>query len=86
MKEAVIKDLKTLEPEEAGLLGTIWIYGVPHHIHFIEVRVVDDMQEPVKDPYGRYEDMQRAYDGYYTPVKVPGYTGDYVVMVLPYAD
>lgn len=86
--DGVIFNLRDLAKDgEAGLLGTINIMGVPHHVHLIEVHVVDDLQTPVADPYDRYGDLQHCYEGCYATVQVPGHDGkEYVVQVLPYAD
>lgn len=89
---AVFKeDPQECNPEESVLHSTLEILGVPHHVDFIEVHDVDQgegaVQEPVLDPHNRYEDMQRAYEGRYQAVQLPGHPGKrFVVLVLPYAD
>jgi len=40
---------------------------------------------PVNDPYRRYDDLQRCYDGKYRTVRIPGYEGEWVAHVVPFA-
>ena len=79
-----VQNIRRLD-DEAGLLGTIELFGAAHHVHLIEVEDADGVQRPVHDPYGRYEDLQRLYEGRYETVAVPGFAGTYVACVVPYA-
>ena len=79
--------LHSLEPEEACLMGTLTILGVPHHLYFIQViEDEDEIQEAVNDPYGRLKDVYRQNDGRLLTVQVPGFPGRYVCSIFPYAD
>jgi hypothetical protein len=84
MLTTTIGNIRKLDGEET-LLGTINILGVEHHIEFIRVEEQGGLQESVNDPHDRFADMQSAYEGYYQTVHVPGFEGEYVVSVLPYA-
>ena len=43
-------------------------------------------QVAVKDPYDRLGDVQRLNEGRLLTVKVPGYEGDYAMVIFPFAD
>ena len=43
-------------------------------------------QVAINDPYDRLGDVQRLNEGRLLPVKVPGYNGDYVLVIFLFAD
>lgn len=71
--------------EEDTLTGTLTLFGVPHHIELYRVHDVDGVQTPTYDPFRRYEDLQRCYEGRYRTVRVPSYDGEWVAHVMPFA-
>jgi hypothetical protein len=85
--DATIRNVRKLGGEE-GLKGILELCGVPHHAHFIRVREDEQtqLQEPVEDPCDRFGDLQRAHEGQYRTVQVPGFDGEYVVHVVPFAE
>jgi hypothetical protein len=83
----LVGEFMDLGPDEAGLLATVAIYGVPHHLCLIEVKWEGALQAPLLDPYGRYEALQNLYEGCYLEVTVPSLPGRrFVGFVVPYAD
>jgi hypothetical protein len=82
-----VYDLRRLDGE-ATLLGKVELFGVTHHVLFVEVAVVDGhLQGPVNDPHNRYEDLQTLVGGgFLSAVSVPGWPGSYVASVFPYMD
>jgi hypothetical protein len=87
----VLQNLIDLGPEEACLKAVTEILDVSHHVYFIEVKDVEVAEEgseqvAVHDPYDRLGDVQRLNDGRLLTVKVPGYDGDYVLVIFPFAD
>jgi len=77
--------------DEATLLVHFEWFGRDFHGMFIQVEDVEDQvaggvfQEPVNDPHGRYEAMCVVDDGgCFETVKVPGFEGDYVLVLTPY--
>ena len=87
----IVDRLIDLRPEEAVVRGVTEILGVPHHVYFVEVTKVEDEdygaeQVSVNDPYGRLGDIQRLNEGRLLTVKVPGYQGDYLTVIFPFAD
>ena len=82
-----IENVRPIEGEGA-LLGTAYILGVLHHAWFVEVMVEDDDQVAVDDPHGRLAEFQQldADAGRMQTVQVPGYPGDYVLVIYPAGD
>jgi hypothetical protein len=70
---------------EAALLGTVYIFGVLHHAWFVEVIEDDDDQVAVDDPHGRLDEFHAldADAGRMQTVQVPGYAGEYVLVIYP---
>lgn len=76
------------------LLGRLELFGGTHHVQFLKVHEVDSseatglsMQQPTLDPHGHYEDLQALYSASrYSTVRLPGYEGEYVMLVHPYED
>jgi len=89
----VFERLLDLRPEEACVRAVTEILDVPHHVYFIEVKDVpnDDGEEifteqvAVSDPFDRLGDVQRLNDGRLLTVRVPGYEGDYAMVIFPFA-
>jgi len=79
-----IVGLEDAENEDM-LLGTMTIFSVPHHVEFYRVHDVDGIQTPTNDPFDRYENLQRCYEGRYRTVRIPGYEGEWVAHVMPFA-
>jgi len=87
----VLQNLIDLRPEEACLKAVTDILDVSHHVYFIEVKEAEVDEEgseqvAVKDPYDRLGDVQRLNEGRLLTVKVPGYEGDYAMVIFPFAD
>jgi hypothetical protein len=79
-----IEGLRAIEGE-ASMLGTVYILGVLHHAWFVRVEEQDGDQVAVDDPHGRLEDFQQldADRGSMQTVNVPGYPGEYIVVIYP---
>ena len=73
---------------EAALLGTAYILGVLHHAWFVRVVERDGDQVAVDDPYDRLAEFHQldADAGRMQTVQVPGYPGDYVLVIYPAGD
>ena len=87
----VLQNLIDLGPEEACLKAVTEILDVSHYVYFIEVKDVEVAEEgseqvAVHDPYDRLGDVQRLNEGRLLTVKVPGYHGEYVLVIFPFAD
>jgi hypothetical protein len=87
----VLENVFDLCPEEACLKAVTDILDVHHHVYFIEVQDVrgnDEVSEQVavNDPYDRLGDVQRLNDGRLMTVKIPGFAGDYVMVIFPFAE
>jgi hypothetical protein len=87
----ILQNLHDLGPEEACLKAVTDILEVPHHVYLIEVQDIQEEegetdQVAVHDPYGRLGDVQRLNEGRLLTVKVPGYGGDYVLVIFPFVD
>jgi fermentation-respiration switch protein FrsA (DUF1100 family) len=54
--------LRSCAPDEAGLLGTAYVFGTPYHFQFIEVKVRDGVYRAVHDPFNRLEAVEALYD------------------------
>jgi hypothetical protein len=79
-------NLRSLEPDEAVVKGTIAILGVLHYAWFIQVKEVEDGIEAVNDPYGRLDEIvQQNGDGNLATVRIPGFPGEYVLSIYPFA-
>lgn len=49
------------------------LLGVPHHVYFVQVQETANGLEPVKDPAGRLEDVERQLgEGRPQTVELPG--------------
>jgi hypothetical protein len=59
-----------------------------HEVSIPESSAADkSLQQPTLDPHGHYEDLQKLYPANrYSTVRVPGFEGDYVMLVHPYED
>ena len=81
-----ITGLRQLDGEDT-LLGTVYLFGVAHHAQFIRVKEDEETGEqvPTNDPEGRWEDVCWLYEQAYQTVEVPGFEGDYVLVIHPHA-
>ena len=71
-------------------------FGGTHHVQFLKVHEAPkpeaspaegSVQQPTLDPHGHYEDLQKLYPANrYSTVRVPGFEGEYVMLVHPYED
>jgi hypothetical protein len=73
---------------EAALLGHVFVHGVMHHAWFVQVEEADGDQVAVNDPYNRLEEFQQldADAGRFQTVEVPGFSGQYVLVIYPAGD
>ena len=73
---------------EAALLGTAYILGVLHHAWFVRVVERDGNQVAVDNPYDRLAEFHQldADAGRMQTVQVPGYPGEYVLVIYPAGD
>jgi hypothetical protein len=71
--------------DEAALLGRVYILGILHHAWFVQVEDRGGEQVAVNDPYGRLEDFYRLdlEVGAFQTVEVPGFPGEYVLVIYP---
>jgi hypothetical protein len=75
------------EEDEDTIHGTVVLLGVSHHAQFIRVTEDGDgVQVPTRDPHERYADMQRIYDVNYQTVQIPGFEGNWVLLIHPGED
>jgi hypothetical protein len=79
-----------LRPQEACFKAVTEVLGIPQHVYFIQVKTVWDEQDnpeqvAVHDPYDRLEYVRQLNDGNLMTVKVPGYEGDYLTVIFPFA-
>ena len=83
-KRLRIESLRAIEGE-ASILGTVYVFGVLHHAWFVRVEEQDGEQVAVDDPHSRLEEFQQldADRGAMQTVAVPGYPGEYVVVIYP---
>jgi hypothetical protein len=83
-KRLRIESLRAIEGE-ASILGTVYAFGVLHHAWFVRVEEQDGDQVAVDDPQGRLEEFQQldADRGAMQTVDVPGYPGQYVLIIYP---
>lgn len=79
-----IEGIRPIE-DEAALLGTVYIFDVLHHAWFVRVEEQDGDHVAVDDPHGRLEEFQQldGDHGAMQTVNVPGYPGEYVVVICP---
>lgn len=82
-----IESVRPIE-QEAALLGTVYIFAVLHHAWFVQVVEDDGDQVAVDDPHGRLAESHQldSDGGRMQTVQVPGYSGDYVLVVYPAGD
>jgi hypothetical protein len=82
-----IESVRPIE-DEAALLATVYIFGVLHHAWFVEVLEDDGDQVAVDDPHGRLDEFHAldADAGRMQTVQVPGYPGEYVLVIYPAGD
>ena|SRR5450755_1615692 len=80
----LIEGLRAIQGE-GSLLGTVYAFGVLHHAWFVLVEEQDGDQVAVDDPHGRLEEFQQldADRGAMQTVDVPGYPGQYVLVIYP---
>jgi hypothetical protein len=59
-----------------------------HHAWFVQVEEADGDQVAVNDPYNRLEEFQQldADAGRFQTVEVPGFSGEYVLVIYPAGD
>jgi hypothetical protein len=71
--------------DEAALLGRVYILGVLHHAWFVQVQYRCGEQVAVNDPYDRLNDFYRLDTeiGAFQTVAVPGFPGEYVLVIYP---
>ena len=83
-KRLRIENLRAIEGE-ASILGTVYVFGVLHHAWFVRVEEQDGDQVAVDDPHGRLEEFQQldVDRGAMQTVDVPGYPGEYVLVIYP---
>ena len=79
-----IQDVHSVD-EEAALLGHVFIHGIMHHAWFVQVEERDGDQVAVHDPYNRLEEFRQldADAGRFQTVEVPGFPGEYVLVIYP---
>jgi hypothetical protein len=87
----VLDRLTDLGPEEACLRAVTEVLGVPHHVFLIAVQEVahadgSNEQVAVRDPYDRLGDVLRFNEERLATVRVPGYPGEYVLVIFPFAE
>jgi hypothetical protein len=82
-----IQDVRPVDGE-AALLGHVFVHGVMHHAWFVQVEEADGDQVAVNDPYNRLEEFQQldADAGRFQTVEVPGFSGQYVLVIYPAGD
>jgi hypothetical protein len=83
-KRLRIEGLRAIQGE-ASLLGAVYAFGILHHAWFVRVEEQDGDQVAVDDPHGRLEEFQQldADRGAMQTVAVPGYPGQYVLIIYP---
>ena len=71
--------------DEAALLGRVYILGVLHHAWFVQVEYGCGEQVAVNDPHDSLNDFYRLDTeiGAFQTVEVPGFPGDYVLVIYP---
>lgn len=71
--------------DEAALLGLVYVLGVLHHAWFVQVEDRGGAQVAVNDPYNRLDDFYRldVDAGPFQTVEVPGFDGEYVLVMYP---
>jgi hypothetical protein len=79
-----IGGIRQIEDEDA-LLGVVYIFGVMHHAWFVRVEDTDDDQVATNDPCDRLAEFHQldADAGRLRTVTVPGFPGDYVLVIYP---
>jgi hypothetical protein len=79
-----IENLKKVDGEES-LLGQTHVFGVLFHVWFIRVKEDDEVQVGYDDPHNRLDDIYGLDEdgGSFNTVEVPGFEGDYVMVVYP---
>jgi hypothetical protein len=82
--DGCIEGIREIE-DEAALLGHVYFLGVLHHAWFVRVEDRDGEQVAFNDPYNRLDDFHRldADQGPLQTVEVPGFDGEYVLVVYP---
>jgi hypothetical protein len=70
---------------EATLLGHAYVLGVLHHAWLLRVVEADGLQVAVEDPHDRLDDLHHlAGDGGpFSTVEVPGFPGQYALVIVP---
>lgn len=74
-------------PEDAALLATTHILGVPFHVQAIQVAIEDGNGYAAVDDCFQ-EELEAAYDisgdSPFCTVEIPGHDGDYVLLIYPH--
>jgi hypothetical protein len=70
---------------EATLLGHAYILGILHHAWFVQVEERAGEQVAIDDPRQRLDDFHylAGDGGPFETVEVPGFRGEYVLVISP---
>ncbi len=85
--ETVVLDKLRRNGDQDVVFATTEILGASFHVQFVRVQDAGDggLQEPTNDPEDYYHDMLDAdIGGSFQTVKLPGYDGDWVMMIYPF--
>jgi hypothetical protein len=72
--------------DEDTWLGTIYLFGFPHHFQAIKVRDEQGKLAATKDPHGRLNDLSEVYAERPVTSQIPGLEGEFVIAIYPHAD
>ena len=80
----VIEGIRRLDGE-ATLLGHVYLLGTLHHAWFVQVEERPEGQVAIADPHHRLEDVHylAGDGGPFETVAVPGFLGEYVLVISP---
>ena len=74
------------DEDEDMLHGTVWLFGVPHHVMLLKVAEdKDGIQYATLDPHERFLDFLSLNEGKLYTMEVPGHPGDWVLCSYPHA-
>jgi hypothetical protein len=81
---APIEGVRQLDGE-ATLLGHAYFLGILHHAWFIQVSEAGGEQVGVNDPHGRLDDLHylAGDGGPFATLAVPGFPGEYALVIAP---